>query len=86
MASFFNDIVSEKDYLGYEPYIEAFNYILHNNTELITPPIVFGIHGKWRVGKSTFMSLIKNRIYNDFYIVEINPWEYGQNQNFITVF
>lgn len=88
MTNFFNDIASEEDYLGYHPYIEAFNYILTNNNELITPPLVFGIHGKWGSGKTTFMNLIKSRIEKEknFYTVEINPWEYGQNQNFITVF
>lgn len=88
MANFFNDIASEEDYLGYNPYIEAFNYILTNNNELITPPLVFGIHGKWGCGKTTFMNLIKNRIEKEknFYTVEINPWEYGQSQNFITIF
>jgi predicted KAP-like P-loop ATPase len=88
MANFFNDIASEEDYLGYNPYIEAFNYILSNNNELITPPLVFGIHGKWGSGKTTFMNLIKSRIEKEkkFYTVEINPWEYGHTQNFITIF
>lgn len=88
MVNFFNDIASEEDYLGYYPYIEAFNYILVNNNDLITPPLVFGIHGKWGSGKTTFMKLIKNRIQKErkFYTVEINPWEYGQTQNFITIF
>ncbi|NOW91079.1 MULTISPECIES: P-loop NTPase fold protein [Clostridium] len=88
MANFFNDIASEEDYLGYNPYIEAFNYILTNNNDLITPPLVFGIHGKWGSGKTTFMNLIKSRIEKEkkFYTVEINPWEYGHTQNFITIF
>ncbi|MDW8802459.1 P-loop NTPase fold protein, partial [Clostridium sp. A1-XYC3] len=88
MVNFFNDIASEEDYLGYYPYIESFNYILVNNNDLITPPLVFGIHGKWGSGKTTFMNLIKNRIEKEkrFYTVEINPWEYGQTQNFITIF
>lgn len=88
MANFFNDIASEKDYLGYYPYIEAFNYILVNNNKLITPPLVFGIHGKWGSGKTTFMNLIRSRIQKEkkFYTIEINPWEYGQSQNFITIF
>lgn len=88
MANFFNDIASDEDYLGYNPYIEAFNYVLTNNNELITPPLVFGIHGKWGSGKTTFMNLIKSRIEKEkkFYTVEINPWEYGNSQNFITIF
>lgn len=88
MANFFNDIASDEDYLGYKPYIEAFNYVLTNNNELITPPLVFGIHGKWGSGKTTFMNLIKSRIEKEkkFYTVEINPWEYGHTQNFITIF
>lgn len=86
MSNFFNDSGSEFDSLGYYPYIESFNYILTENNKLITPPLVFGIHGKWGEGKTTFMNLIKERIKENFYTVEINPWEYGNNQNFITVF
>ncbi|ENK1242313.1 hypothetical protein AB2063_000429 [Clostridium botulinum] len=86
MYNFFNDIESEIDYLGYNPYIEAFNYLLINNSELITPPVVFGIHGKWGTGKSTFMKLIRNKLDKDFYTIAINPWEYGESQNFITIF
>lgn len=88
MVNFFNDIVGEEDSLGYKPYIEAFNYILKNSDELISPPIVFGIHGKWGVGKTTFMNLIKSRLEKEkkFYTIEINPWEYGIDQNFITIF
>ncbi|CAH0437301.1 KAP family P-loop NTPase fold protein [Clostridium neonatale] len=88
MVNFFNDIASDEDYLGYHPYIEAFNYILENCNELITPPFVFGIHGKWGMGKTTFMNLIKSRIDKEksFYTININPWEYGKNQNFITIF
>lgn len=88
MVNFFNDIASEEDYLGYDPYIESFNYILQNCESLITPPFVFGIHGKWGTGKTTFMNLIQSRIKkNDkFYILDIDPWEYGKNHNFITIF
>lgn len=86
MSNFFNDIESDIDYLGYYPYIESFEYLLKNHSELITPPLVFGIHGKWGTGKSTFMKLIKNKLDKDFYTIEINPWEYGENQNFITIF
>lgn len=86
MSNFFNDLVSEEDYLGYLPYIEAFSYILNNHNTLISPPFVFGIHGKWGTGKSTFMKLINKKLENKFYTIEINPWEYGDDQNFTTIF
>lgn len=86
MRNFLNDTASEYDYLGYKPYIEAFNYILKENNKLITPPLVFGIHGKWGEGKTTFMNLICKRIEKDFYTININPWEYGDNKKFITIF
>lgn len=74
--------------LGYEPYIKSFEYIIRNSNKLMNLPIVFGIHGKWGVGKSTFMDLIKFKLYNcnDYYTLEINPWEYANEYNFISVF
>ncbi|MDK0570359.1 P-loop NTPase fold protein [Clostridium perfringens] len=86
MRNFLNDTASEYGYLGYKPYIEAFNYILKENNKLITPQLVFGIHGKWEEEKTTFMNLICKRIEKDFYTININPWEYGDNKKFITIF
>lgn len=86
LSNFFNDLESEEDYLGYLPYIEAFSYILNRHSTLISPPFVFGIHGKWGTGKSTFMKLINKKLESKFYTIEINPWEYGENQNFTTIF
>lgn len=70
--NFINDCVSDKDYLGYSPYIEAFLYLIQKHSELIQLPIVFGIHGKWGTGKSTFMNLIKCRLNDDFFLLDIN--------------
>lgn len=86
MSNFFNDLESEEDYLGYLPYIEAFSYIINHHSKLISPPFVFGIHGKWGTGKSTFMKLINKKLEKNFYTIEINPWEYDENQNFTTIF
>jgi|GEM_PF-3164253 len=86
--NFINDCVSNFDYLGYQPYIESFEYLISNHSKLLSLPIVFGIHGKWGVGKSTFMRLIKNQLdeTGKFFTIEINPWEYGDSQNFVSVF
>lgn len=92
--NFFSDLVSESDYLGYSPYIKAFEYLIDNSNELISLPIVFGLHGEWGTGKSTFMHLMKkiidsknyengNKKYISF---NINPWEYDNERNFIAVF
>ncbi len=92
--NFINDCVSDNDYLGYLPYIEAFEYLICNHSSLMSLPVVFGIHGKWGVGKSTFMYLIKKKLddaknkngTNSFFTLELNPWEYGSDQNFISIF
>lgn len=85
-SRFFNDLESNNDYLGYKPYIEAFTYIIKSHNNLISPPFVFGIHGKWGMEKSTFMKLINKYLDDKFYTIEINPWEYGEEQNFTTIF
>lgn len=85
-SKFFNDLESSEDCLGYLPYIEAFSYIIKRHDNLISAPFVFGIQGKWGTGKSTFMKLINKNLEKDFYTIEINPWEYGENQNFTTIF
>ncbi|UZQ50936.1 KAP family P-loop NTPase fold protein [Clostridium kluyveri] len=87
-SNFINDWVSDLDYLGYQPYIESFQYLISNHSSLLSLPIVFGIHGKWGVGKSTFMRLIKNKLdkTGKFFTMELNPWEYGSNHNFVSIF
>lgn len=87
-SNFINDCISESDYLGYLPYIKAFEYIICNHTELMSLPVVFGVHGKWGVGKSTFLSLIKKNLNltNNFFTIELNPWEYGNDNNFVATF
>lgn len=86
--NFINDCVSDRDLLGYLPYIESFEYLIDNQNELMNLPVVFGIHGKWGVGKSTFMELIKKRLIDskNHFIVSINPWEYANEKNFVSVF
>lgn len=86
--NFINDCISKNDYLGYLPYIEAFEYLIYNHTSLMHLPVVFGVHGKWGVGKSTFMHLIKQRLDNsrNFFTIELNPWEYGDEKNFVATF
>ncbi|QDR81802.1 KAP family P-loop NTPase fold protein [Sporomusa termitida] len=87
-TNFINDCISESDYLGYLPYIKAFEYIICNHNELMSLPVVFGVHGKWGVGKSTFLSLIKKNLdlTNKFFTIELNPWEYGNDNNFVATF
>lgn len=86
--NFINDCISDKDMLGYEPYIKAFEYLIENQNSLMNLPIVFGIHGKWGVGKSTFMELIKLRLEKskEYYTININPWEFSNEYNFISIF
>lgn len=86
--NFINDCISDKDMLGYEPYIKSFEYLIQKENDLMNLPIVFGIHGKWGVGKSTFMDLIRLKLDNSkrYYTMTINPWEYANEYNFISVF
>lgn len=86
--NFINDCISDVDMLGYEPYIKAFEYLIENQNELMNLPIVFGIHGKWGVGKSTFMKLVQLELgkSNKYYTVKINPWEFAGESNFVSVF
>lgn len=87
MEGMFNDNISKNDYLGYETYIESFKYIIDSKEKIIQPPVVFGIHGKWGSGKSTFMELLKNKLVSDNkIIISINPWEYEEGTDFVTIF
>ncbi|STB00054.1 KAP family P-loop NTPase fold protein [Clostridium baratii] len=67
MSLLFNDIESKEDYLGYKPYIKAFNYIINKGEEYFDTPLVVGIHGKWGSGKSTFMNLLIREIDKNFF-------------------
>lgn len=84
----FNDNESEVDYLGYANYISVFDYIINEETGLIEPPIVFGLHGDWGIGKSTFMNLLKKQldINNNNITIRMNPWEYKENDDIISLF
>lgn len=86
--NFINDNISEVDMLGYDPYIDAFEYLIEKQNTLMNLPIVFGIHGKWGVGKSTFMDLIDKRLKqkNKYYTIKINPWEFKEKTDFVSVF
>ncbi|NOW91077.1 MULTISPECIES: P-loop NTPase fold protein [Clostridium] len=88
MEGILNDNNSDLDYLGYEAYIEAFNYIIESDNRIIVPPIVFGIHGKWGSGKSTFMNLLSKKISinKKNIIIDINPWEYDDKSDFVLIF
>lgn len=86
----FNDNESNIDYIGYDKYISVFKYIICNKKKLIEPPIVFGLHGDWGIGKSTFMNLLKNELEKDseenIITVKINPWEYKNSDDIISLF
>lgn len=86
--NFMNDCESKEDLLGYLPYIEAFEYLIKYQNDFMNLPIVFGIHGKWGIGKSTFMELIKSRLdcAGNYFTIKINPWEYANEMNFVSVF
>ena len=89
LMNFINDQYSSIDYLGYEAYVNAFKYIIDNGDKLMNLPVVFGIHGRWGEGKSTFIELMQQRIENrnKYIIVNINPWEYNNSkEDFVKMF
>ncbi len=84
----FNDNESNIDYIGYKNYISVFKYVIDNEKDLIEPPIVFGLHGDWGIGKSTFMKLLSNELEkNEKNItIRINPWEYKNGEDIVSLF
>lgn len=54
------DRPTEKDSLGFEPYVESVAKFLESpNTQ---PPLAISIEGEWGAGKSSFMKQLKNRL------------------------
>jgi predicted KAP-like P-loop ATPase len=88
MKGLFNDNESNIDYIGYTNYISVFKYIIDNDEDLIEPPIVFGLHGDWGIGKSTFMNLLNKELEENKknITIRINPWEYKDSNDIVSLF
>jgi hypothetical protein len=55
-----NDQATEKDSLGFEPYVTAIAEFLTNPVTL--PPLTLSIEGEWGSGKSSFMKQLQKAI------------------------
>lgn len=55
-----NDQPTDKDFLGFEPYVRAIaEFLTNENTK---PPLVLSIEGEWGSGKSSFMLQLKEKL------------------------
>lgn len=54
-----NDTSTDKDSLGFKPYVEAIVEFLTAKCTL--PPITMSIEGQWGCGKSSFMKQIEKK-------------------------
>jgi hypothetical protein len=89
-----NDLVSERDQLGFKDYVQAFADLIESTATF--PPLTIGIFGSWGIGKSFLLHHIskelkrryeirlKTRLSNyklpRIYTVEFNAWEYSAAQ------
>lgn len=79
-----NDVSTEKDVLGFRPYVEAIAEFL--TAEGTRPPITLSIEGQWGCGKSSFMKQLKEEIDNKnkgeeeikYFTVWFNSWKYDK--------
>ena len=77
------DTPTNKDSLGFKPYVEAIaEFLIHKDTEA---PITLSIEGQWGCGKSSFMKQLKEEIEKrneskekrkKYFTVWFNSWRY----------
>jgi len=79
-----NDVSTEKDILGFQPYVEAIAEFL--TAEGTQPPITLSIEGEWGCGKSSFMKQLEKEIRKKnesgketkYFTVWFNSWKYDK--------
>lgn len=68
---------SDQDIFGYEDFVYAIKYAL----EHITPPLNIALYGSWGTGKSSILSLLKEKLVKDsefggkFQYVYVDAWK-----------
>ncbi|MBU7046391.1 MAG: pentapeptide repeat-containing protein [Theionarchaea archaeon] len=73
------DDINEKDYLGYDDFVDSFLDIILNSKE--ATPFTIGIHGDWGVGKTTIMKRIQKKLKEkECLTIWFNPWKYGEKE------
>ena len=86
------DQPSEKDYLGFRPYVEAMALFLSNQDT--KPPLTVSVEGEWGSGKSSFMLQLEAELKRldrerraagkggapEILTVRFNPWRHNHEE------
>ncbi|MBE9517687.1 MAG: SUMF1/EgtB/PvdO family nonheme iron enzyme [Bacteroidetes bacterium] len=80
-----SDQPAKKDFLGFEPYVEAIYYFLTDpNTK---PPLTLSIEGKWGYGKSSFMEQLEKMLSDKGErTVPFNAWRHDREESLWAAF
>jgi len=80
-----SDEPTEIDELGFEPYVEAIQeFVTNDSTE---PPLTISIEGEWGSGKSSFLQQLKRSLVKDGKkTVEFNPWKHEKQESLWSAF
>ena len=80
-----SDQPAKKDFLGFEPYVEAIYYFLTDpNTK---PPLTLSIEGKWGYGKSSFMEQLEKKLSDKGELtVPFNAWRHDREESLWAAF
>lgn len=78
MVEIFNDHPPSRDLLGYGPLIDVIADVVRR----VQPPFSIGIFSKWGFGKTTFMTLVQQKLKPEAKIKTIwfNPWKYNEKE------
>ncbi len=79
------DQASEKDYLGFTPYVDAiFNFLENDRTK---PPFTLSIEGDWGSGKSSFMLQLQTKLKNkEAIVIKFNAWRHDKMESMWAAF
>lgn len=79
-----NDEPAGEDRLYFGRYIDAIERKVLSRED--TAPFVVGIYGRWGLGKSTLLRLLKDRLIQEdhkFDVVEFSPWMYRNEKTLL---
>jgi hypothetical protein len=79
----FEDQATDRDRLGFEPYVKAIAKFLTNRDT--KPPLVLSIEGEWGSGKTSFMLQLRNEL-KEYSTVWFDPWRYDKEEELWAVF
>ncbi|MBI3172918.1 MAG: hypothetical protein HYZ25_04310 [Chloroflexi bacterium] len=79
----FEDQATDRDRLGFEPYVKAIAKFLTNPDT--KPPLVLSIEGEWGSGKTSFMLQLKRQLAG-YPLIWFDPWHYDKEEELWAVF